>query len=62
MALCKRFFWCNTAAGVMGRHFATLGGQPEEVATAIYEAVLPRNMGDMLPTTDAGAAVAIADR
>lgn len=29
-------------AGVMGRHYARAEGQPEEVAQAVYESVLPR--------------------
>ena len=29
-------------AGVMGRHYALAEGQPEDVAQAVYESVLPR--------------------
>lgn len=32
------------------------------MATAVFESVLPRNAGDQLPTTDAGAIVSIADK
>jgi len=49
-------------AGVMGRHYATLAGEPEEVATAIWEAVLPRYAGDELPASPAGILVSVADR
>lgn len=49
-------------AGVMGRHYATRGGTPAPVATAIYEAALPRAAGDALPASPAGIAVAVADR
>lgn len=33
-----------------------------QIATAVYESVLPRNAGDELPSTDAGALVSIADK
>ena len=49
-------------AGIMGRHYALRKGIPQEVATAVYEAVLPRSSGDELPQTRPGIAVAVADR
>ena len=49
-------------AGVMGRHYALRAGVDPAVATAIYEAVLPRTSGDELPASAAGMAVAVADR
>jgi glycyl-tRNA synthetase len=49
-------------AGVMGRHYATRGGVAAPIATAIYEAALPRAAGDALPGSPAGIAVAVADR
>jgi glycyl-tRNA synthetase len=49
-------------AGVMGRHYATLGGVAAPIATAVYEAALPRAAGDALPASPAGIAVAVADR
>ncbi|MFU8806172.1 MAG: glycine--tRNA ligase subunit beta [Bradymonadaceae bacterium] len=48
--------------GVMGREYALKQGEPEDVARAIYEQYLPRGADDELPTTDAGACVAIAER
>ncbi len=48
--------------GVMGRHYARLAGEAGEVCDAIYEHYLPRGAGDVMPATDAGAIVAIADR
>ncbi len=48
--------------GIMGRHYAVAAGESEDVATAIAEHYLPRFAGDELPTTDAGRAVALADR
>ena len=48
--------------GVMGRYYAKLDGEPDDVAIAIGEHYLPRFAGDGLPTTSAGQAVSIADR
>jgi glycyl-tRNA synthetase len=49
-------------AGVMGRHYALREGQPEQVAQAIFEAVLPRHAGDELPASAPGALVSAADK
>lgn len=48
--------------GVMGRVYASLDGQPEEVCTAIHEHYLPAKAGDELPKTVTGAIVGMADR
>jgi glycyl-tRNA synthetase beta chain len=48
--------------GVMGKHYARLAGFPDEVAVAIEEHYFPRGQGGALPSTVAGALVAIADR
>jgi len=48
--------------GVMGREYARLNGEKDEVAQAILEQYLPRFAGDDLPQTEAGAVLAIADR
>lgn len=48
--------------GVMGRYYAKLDGEPNDVAIAIGEHYLPRFAGDGLPTTSTGQAVSIADR
>lgn len=48
--------------GVMGREYAKLDGEAEEVATAIYEHYLPRFAGDELPESDIGRIVGIADK
>jgi len=48
--------------GVMGREYALLSGEPEPVATALYEQYLPRAAGDRLPETGPGLALALADR
>ncbi len=48
--------------GVMGREYALHGGEPKEVAIAIFEHYLPRGANDSLPTQDAGALIGLADR
>lgn len=48
--------------GIMGKYYARVHGEKDEVATAIEEHYLPRFAGDNLPQTKAGIAVAIADR
>ncbi len=48
--------------GVMGRIYARLAGEPEEVCEAIYEHYLPRFSEDALPKGDIGAIVGMADR
>jgi glycyl-tRNA synthetase beta chain len=48
--------------GIMGREYARASGEPEAVAIAIAEHYLPRGAGDVLPATDAGAVVGLADR
>lgn len=48
--------------GAMGREYARLNGEPDEVASAIYEHYLPRTTGDTLPQAMPGAAVGLADR
>jgi glycyl-tRNA synthetase beta chain len=48
--------------GVMGHHYALACGERPEVATAIEEHYLPRFSGDMIPASDIGRVVSIADR
>jgi len=48
--------------GVMGREYAGRNGESESVALALEEQYLPRFAGDALPTTLAGACLAVADR
>lgn len=48
--------------GIAGSYYAKLEGEPHEVAEAIREQYLPRFAGDVLPQTQAGFAVALADR
>jgi glycyl-tRNA synthetase beta chain len=48
--------------GIMGREYARLDGEPEDVARAIEEHYRPRHAGGPLPETDAGALLAIADK
>ena len=48
--------------GVMGRYYALLSKETDAVATAIQEHYLPRFPGDLLPSSQSGFAVSIADR
>jgi glycyl-tRNA synthetase len=48
--------------GVMAREYAKRAGEPEPVATALFELELPRHAGDQLPETAPGALLAISDR
>ena len=48
--------------GIMGREYARLSGETEEVALAIYEHYLPRFAGDDSPSSRPGLAVGIANR
>jgi glycyl-tRNA synthetase len=48
--------------GLMGREYARLSGETEEVAEAIFEHYLPRSAGDILPETKPGLALGLADR
>jgi glycyl-tRNA synthetase beta chain len=51
-----------TLQGVMGRAYARLDGEPEEVAMAIAEHYLPVRAGSEGPETLPGALVGLADR
>lgn len=48
--------------GVMGEKYAREGGEPEAVATAIFEHYLPRSATDRLPATLVGQVVGLADK
>ncbi len=48
--------------GIMGREYALLDGEEEDVAVGIYEHYLPRNFKDVLPSTWGGKIVSIADK
>jgi glycyl-tRNA synthetase beta chain len=48
--------------GIMGEKYARAGGEPEAVATAIFEHYLPRGADDILPETAAGRTVSLADK
>jgi glycyl-tRNA synthetase beta chain len=48
--------------GVMGREYATRNGETADVARALEEQYLPRFAGDGLPSTEAAAWLAVADR
>jgi len=48
--------------GVIGRHYALASGEDPAVAAAIEEHYLPRFAGDIIPPSDIGQVVSIADR
>jgi glycyl-tRNA synthetase beta chain len=48
--------------GVMGGKYLLAEGEPRAVALAVQEHYLPRGAGDSLPSSDAGAVVALAER
>jgi glycyl-tRNA synthetase beta chain len=48
--------------GIMGRYYARLDGEHEEVAEALDEQYLPRFAGDALPKTATGQAVSLAEK
>ncbi|XP_020584417.1 glycine--tRNA ligase, chloroplastic/mitochondrial 2 [Phalaenopsis equestris] len=52
----------TSLSGVMARHYALKDGYSKEIAEALFEITLPRFSGDLLPKTDAGIVLAIADR
>lgn len=49
-------------SGIMARHYALRDGYSNEISEALFEITLPRFSGDILPQTDAGTVLAIADR
>ena len=48
--------------GIMGQKYAVASGEPETVATAIFEHYLPRGADDILPQSLIGQVVGLADR
>ncbi len=48
--------------GIMGREYARLSGESDEVANGIFEHYLPKFAGDELPQTLAGSLVSVADK
>ncbi|XP_029123339.1 glycine--tRNA ligase, chloroplastic/mitochondrial 2 isoform X2 [Elaeis guineensis] len=52
----------TSLSGIMARHYALRDGYSEQIADALFEITLPRFSGDILPKSDAGIVLAIADR
>ncbi|CAI9279304.1 unnamed protein product [Lactuca saligna] len=52
----------TSLSGIMARHYALREGYSQEVSEALFEITLPRFSGDILPETDAGTVLSIADR
>ncbi len=51
-----------TLQGVVGREYAQISGEDEEVTTAIFEHYLPAFAGDRLPSEPVGDFISIADK
>ncbi|KAK3195209.1 hypothetical protein Dsin_026519 [Dipteronia sinensis] len=52
----------TSLSGIMARHYALRDGFSEQIADALLEITLPRFSGDVLPKTDAGTVLSVADR
>lgn len=52
----------TSLAGVMAREYARRAGETEEVAQALFEQELPRHSSDVLPETNAGSLLSVANR
>jgi len=48
--------------GIMGREYARISKEEREVSDAIYEHYLPRFSGDLLPRSQTGALLSVADK
>lgn len=48
--------------GIAGTYYARLNGEPEAVAASLEEQYLPKFSGDVLPKTQIGICLALADR
>jgi glycyl-tRNA synthetase len=48
--------------GIMGREYARISGEPDDVAIAIYEHYLPRFQGDAPPASRPGLLLGLANR
>ncbi|NLX01475.1 MAG: glycine--tRNA ligase subunit beta [Syntrophomonadaceae bacterium] len=48
--------------GIMGRYYAIKSGEKTEVSQAIFEHYLPRSAGDILPTTESGKVLSLAEK
>lgn len=52
----------TSLSGIMARHYALRDGYSEEISDALFEITLPRFSGDIVPKSDAGTILALADR
>lgn len=48
--------------GIMGRYYAIKSGEKSEVSQAIFEHYLPRLAGDILPATESGKVLSLAEK
>ncbi|OAY49428.1 glycine--tRNA ligase, chloroplastic/mitochondrial 2 [Manihot esculenta] len=52
----------TSLSGIMARHYALRDGYSEQIAEALLEITLPRFSGDILPKSEVGISLAVADR
>ncbi|MDD3270678.1 MAG: glycine--tRNA ligase subunit beta [Syntrophomonadaceae bacterium] len=48
--------------GIMGRYYAIKSGEQAEVSQAIFEHYLPRSAGDILPASESGKVLSLAEK
>ncbi len=48
--------------GIMGRYYAIKSGEKAEVSQAIFEHYLPRSAGDILPASESGKVLSLAEK
>jgi len=48
--------------GIMGRYYAIKSGEQSEVSQAIFEHYLPRSAGDILPASESGKVLSLAEK
>jgi glycyl-tRNA synthetase beta chain len=48
--------------GIMGRYYAFKSGEQSEVSQAVFEHYLPRSAGDILPTSESGKVLSLAEK
>jgi glycyl-tRNA synthetase beta chain len=48
--------------GIMGRYYAIKSGEKSEVSQAIFEHYLPRSAGDILPASESGKVLSLAEK
>lgn len=52
----------TSLAGFIGKHYAEKAGENDAVCQAIFESVLPRTSGDVVPKTPSGILLSLSDK